>query len=204
MRPHSTLFRLTAGTALTALLLTPVMPTLSLAQAPPPLAGAEQQQTADPPARVGRLARTSGTVSFHAADADQWSSATVNYPVTSGDAFWTEPDAQAELQIGGSLIQLAGGTDFQVGVLDENGMQATQSQGEAYLHLRAVAANEVWSVQTPRGLVTLAGDGRYAILAGDTQTPTTVTVLAGSAQVTGPEPRPDRRRRAGGDDHRHR
>src|SRR6185437_13354484 len=40
--------------------------------------------------------------------------------------------------------------------------------------------------QTPRGSVALSGDGRYAIVAGDTEHPTTVTVLDGSAQVTGP------------------
>jgi hypothetical protein len=41
-------------------------------------------------------------------------------------------------------------------------------------------------VQTPRGLVTLASPGRYGVAAGDTQTPTTVTVIEGSARVAGP------------------
>ena len=184
MHPHSLLFRLTASSAVAALLLSPVLPSAALAQPPPPV-GAAQQQAGDPPARVGRLARTSGTVSFHTAEADQWSPASINYPVTSGEGFWTEPNAQAELQVGGSRIQLAGGTDFEVGLLDDNGLQATMGQGEAYLHTRGTGPSESWSVQTPRGLVTLSGDGRYAIVAGDSQTPTTVTVLEGSAQVSG-------------------
>lgn len=186
MRPHSALLRLTASTAIAALLLAPALITPALAQMGPAVVAASQQQTGDPPARVGRLARTTGTVSFHTADAEQWSPAQLNYPVTSGDAFWTEPDAQAELQVSASSISLSGGTEFVVGLLDENGLQATQGAGETYLHLRSVRPNEVWSVQTPRGLVTFSGDGRYAIVAGDTQTPTTITVLDGGARVTGP------------------
>lgn len=189
VRPHSRLFRLTASTAIAALLVTSVPPLPAFAQMGAAVfaASQQQQQSGDPPARVGRLARATGSVSFHTAEADQWSPAQTNYPVSSGDAFWTEPNGQAELQIDASRIQLAGDAEFVVGQLDENGLQATQGQGEAYLHLRGVRPNEVWSVQTPRGLVTLAGNGRYAIVAGDTQSPTTVTVLDGSAQVTGPD-----------------
>ena len=186
VRPHSLLFRLATGTAVSALLLTQVMPLPALAQPAPPQAGAAQYQGGDPPARVGRLARATGTVSFHTADADQWSPASPNYPITSGDGFWTEPNAQAELQIDASRIQLAGGTEFDVGLLDDSGLQATQGRGEISLNLRGTRPGEAWSVQTPRGLVTLSGDGRYAIVAGDTATPTTVTVLDGAAQVTGP------------------
>ncbi len=187
MRPQSLLFRLTATTAITGLLLGPTLPTAALAQPAPPLAAAAQQDNGDPPMRVGRVALVDGTVSFHTEDAEQWAPATLNYPVTSGNTFWTEPNAQTELQIEASRIDLAGGTEFQVGLLDQTGLQATQSQGEIYLHLRGIEGGEAWSVQTPRGLVTLAGDGRYAIDAGDTQTPTTVTVLEGRAQVSGPD-----------------
>lgn len=185
MRQHSLVFRLTSSVAVTALLLSPVLSNPALAQMGPAVVAASQQQAGDPPARVGRLAAATGSVSFHSAEADQWSPAQPNYPVTSGDAFWTQPDAQAELQVSASSINLAGATEFVVDLLDANGLQATQGAGEAYLHLRGLRPNEAWSVQTPRGLVTFSGDGRYAIVAGDTQTPTTVTVLDGGAQVTG-------------------
>src|SRR3546814_16186663 len=45
-----------------------------------------QTAAGDPPARVGRLAQMTGTVSFHTAEADQWSPASLNYPVKSGGA----------------------------------------------------------------------------------------------------------------------
>ena len=41
-------------------------------------------------------------------------------------------------------------------------------------------------MQTPRGLVTLTSPGRYGVVAGDTQSPTTVTVIEGTAHVEGP------------------
>jgi len=79
-----------------------------------------------------------------------------------------------------------GGTELDVGALDDSGWQATLPQGEIYLHAQDLGPNESWSVQTPRGLVMLAGSGRYGIVLGDTQNPTTVTVLNGSVQVSGP------------------
>src|SRR5262245_21802042 len=67
-----------------------------LAQPAPPGAAAPLAPS-DPPARVGRLAHISGTVSFHADGVDRWEQATPNYPVTSGDALWTEPAATADV-----------------------------------------------------------------------------------------------------------
>ncbi len=53
---------------------------------------------AEPPAVVGRIAFIQGTVSFRTADQQQWQPATLNYPVTAGDALWTEPQALAALE----------------------------------------------------------------------------------------------------------
>src|ERR1700730_4640831 len=55
----------------------------------------------NPPARVARLSYLKGKVSFLRAGVDQWSEATLNFPVTTGDRLYTEKDATAELQ-GGS------------------------------------------------------------------------------------------------------
>src|SRR6185312_3252471 len=189
MRPNTTGFRLSAAVAAAGMVIAQTAPRPAMAQysAPPALAPASpDQQTGDPPERVGRLARVTGTVSYHGQGAEQWSPAGTNYPVATGDAFWTEPGASAQLEIGGNRVALAGGTELDVGILDQNGLQATAAQGEAYFRVRDLAPSEVWSVQTPRGLVTLSGPGRYAVAAGDTQTPTTVTVLEGGAQVSGP------------------
>src|SRR5689334_4512203 len=63
-------------------------------------------QTADPPARVGRLAAITGTVSYHLANADRWEAAALNLPLTSGAAVWTEPSARAAVDVGANRITL--------------------------------------------------------------------------------------------------
>ena len=196
MRKNPRLFRLTAGVAMAALLGDTVVSPPAFAQpAPPPLPQPYRPQPyrplanqtqADPPARVGRIARTDGTVSFHNDGDTQWSPASVNFPVSTGNAFWTEPSATAELEISDSRIVLAGATEFDITSLDGNGLQAVAAQGEAYFHLRDPLPDEIWSVQTPRGRVRLGSAGRYAIVVGSTEQPTLVTVLEGSAEVEGP------------------
>ena len=59
----------------------------------------------DPPSRVGRLAFTQGTVSFHDAERADWEPAAINTPLTTGDALWTEPDAHAEVSIASTRVR---------------------------------------------------------------------------------------------------
>jgi hypothetical protein len=190
MPRNSRFFRLTATVAVSALLWDALLPLAAVAQpAPPPLPqapGQPNQNQGDPPARVGRVAGITGAVSFHNQGDTQWSAASVNYPVSSGNAFWTEPSATAQLEISGSRIALAGGTEFDIYSLDATGLQGVAMQGETYIRLHDVAPNEAWSVQTPRGLVRLGGEGRYEIGVGTTDQPTLITVLDGSAQIEGP------------------
>jgi hypothetical protein len=186
MRTQNPRFRLAATVAVTALLLSQVLPQPAMAQgAPPPLgpAGAQDKQGGDPPTRVGRLAQVSGTVSFHAQDEEQWNPATLNFLVVQGNAFWTEPNAQAVVEVSASRIAMAPGTELEVATLTDTAFQATEAQGEVYLRIRAAAPDETYAVQTPRGLVTLTVPGRYGVVAGDTQNPTKVTVVEGSAHV---------------------
>jgi hypothetical protein len=194
MRRNPRLFRLTTTVALGALLWDAVLPLAAFAQpAPPPLPPAQNQgqgqpnqNQADPPARVGRVASITGTVSFHDQGDTQWTAASVNYPVSSGNAFWTQPSAETQLEVSDSRIALAGTTEFDIYALDASGLQGVAEQGETYYHLRDLAPNEQWSVQTPRGLVRFGGEGRYDIVVGTTDQPTLVTVIEGSAQIEGP------------------
>ena len=171
------LFGVTAWVAAGVVALGPAM------AVPPPIPSA--YPVAAPPGRVGRVARLAGAVSFHTADADHWDPAAINYPVTSGDAFWTEPQARADIGIAGSRIAMDGSTEFDVTTLDDRTLAAVEPQGGVYLHLANVPSGGVTSIQTPRGMVQLAGDGRYEVVAGATNQPTTVTVLEGAAEIAG-------------------
>ncbi len=151
--------------------------------APPPSA---QPALAPPPGRVGRIAAVTGSVSFHLAGATEWQVASPNLPVTTGTALWVAPAGEAAIGIGGGNRAVLGpSTEFDLDRLDDQALAATQAQGESYLHLRLVPPGETYTVQTPRGVVTIASAGRYAIASGDTEHPTLITVLDGAATLTG-------------------
>jgi hypothetical protein len=141
---------------------------------------------ADPPGRVGRVSLVEGTVSTHAASEQQWSPAMLNDPVTTGDAFWTEPGARAELRVGSAAIHLDGATELDLARLDDEVVEASLPQGTVNLRLRRLHSGEVYAVATPRGSVELLADGTYHLEAGNDQIATRVTVLAGRARLVGP------------------
>ena len=145
---------------------------------------AQQSDEADPPALVGRLAFTQGTVSFRTGEQTQWQPATLNYPVTSGTAFWTEPQALAGIEVASSRIWMNGATELDVTTLNDQAMAAAEPQGELYLHIDHLMNGQTYTIETPRGVVTLTRDGQYEVVAGDTEHPTAVTVVDGAAQVT--------------------
>ncbi len=179
MQKHPALFRLTAAAAVASLL---------AGQSAPAFAQqAENTTTAgDPPGRVGRVAQLTGDVSFHTADEDHWEPATVNYPVTTGNAFWTQPQASADLGVGGTRATLNQSTELDIETLDDLHFIATAPQGEVYLRITDLVPGEVDTIRTPRGEISFTAPGRYSIAAGDTATPTVVTVDSGAATITGP------------------
>ncbi|WP_428376710.1 DUF6600 domain-containing protein [Lichenicoccus sp.] len=174
MRTHRLEFRLVAMLAAASLLASP----LGLA------APARAQAAGDPPGRVGRLARLDGTVSTHGPDATQWTPAVLNFPFTSGDSLWTEPQAQAEIEIDSSAMTLAASTEFDLATLDDRTFTGSAPQGAVFLDLRDIGPGETWTLDTPRGAVQIAAAGQYEILAGDANTPTRVVIAQGAAQFT--------------------
>ena len=186
MRTQRVPFRFVAAAAIFGLLYGQVVPP-ALAQAPPPPPGAQLQQQGDPPARVGRLAGINGSVSYHGQEDSEWSPASVNLPVQAGNAFWTQPGAQADVEVSATRITMAPETELDIATLDDSNFQGIEPQGATYLRVRAADPSETYSVQTPRGLVSFSAPGRYEVVSGSTDAPTLVTVVDGSAQITGPD-----------------
>jgi hypothetical protein len=160
------------------------------AQTPPPPAppGATPNPAAttdDPPARVGWLSNLSGSVSFHSASQDQWVTATQNYPVATGDAVWTQPQAAASVMVDSTRIALAGGTELTAQEIDQATITAALSQGEVFLDIAALQQGQSVVIETPRGTAQITGNGEYEIYAGDSSTPTYITTVTGSLQFTG-------------------
>jgi hypothetical protein len=143
----------------------------------------------DPPGRVGRLSYIEGTVSLYLADQTNWFPATLNYPVTSGESFWTEPNARAEIQIGPIELRLDQTSELEVLRLDDTTIEVRLDQGTLYLHLWQMPQGGI-SVLTPRGRVVLTALGSYDIDAGRPigdmpADRVQVTVLEGEARFEG-------------------
>jgi hypothetical protein len=158
--------------------------TSAWAQTAPPPAEAATAAGA-PPSRVGWLSQISGSVSFHGAGQTQWVAATQNFPVATGDAVWTQPQAGASIIVDSSRFALAGGTEMTAQEIDDTTVTAALSQGEVFLNLVALQPGQSVTIQTPRGTAQIAGNGEYEIFAGDSATPTYVTAITGSIAFTG-------------------
>ncbi len=153
--------------------------------APPGATPSATATTSDPPARVGWLSNLSGSVSFHSASQDQWVTATQNYPVASGDAVWTQPQAAASVMVDSTRLALNGGTELTAQEIDQATITAALSQGEIFLGIAALQQGQSVVIETPRGTAQITRDGEYEIYAGDSSTPTYVTTVTGSLQFTG-------------------
>ena len=171
--------RLLAATALIApsVLMSPVLVIPARAQVQPPVQGEIA------PSRVGRLARIDGSVSAHGAGGTTWTDAVINTPLTNGDAIWTQPGADAWIDLSGDTIVLSEQTELDLATIAENQFAATTPQGEVFLNLRNAPSSDTYAITTPRGVVDLQPGGVYDIVAGTSTSPTLVAVVAGSAQI---------------------
>jgi hypothetical protein len=144
---------------------------------------------ADPPARVGRLSYADGTVSFHPADQGDWWPATVNYPVTTGESFWTDANSRAEIEIGPAALRLDQASELDISRLDDRSTDLQLDQGVLNLHLAQMPPGET-TVLTPRGRVVITAPGSYDIDVGqpDNDQPSDrveVSVFEGAARFEG-------------------
>ena len=138
----------------------------------------------DPPSRVARLNLVEGSVSFQPSGRDEWSAATINYPLTIGDRLWTDERSRAEMHIGSTSIRLDAHTALAFLNLDDRMTQLRLSDGTVNITIRNLAEDEAYEVDTPNGAVTLLRPGRYRIDADPDRQTTAVTVRGGEAEVT--------------------
>lgn len=147
-----------------------------------------QNQTADqnPPSRVARLTQIQGDVSIQPSGVSQWTQATNNYPLTTGDRMYVDKNGRAELQMQHTVVHIWHYSDLSVTSLTDTFTQLGLSQGS--LHVRTFELNPAHSVEvdTPNGALTVVqpGDFRVDCYTGDGGT--VVTVNSGEVEVTGP------------------
>jgi len=139
----------------------------------------------DPPSRVARLSYTHGNVSFNPTGTDDWVSAVVNRPMTTGDKLWSDADARAELQLGAAVIRLSGTTGFSFLNLTDQIAQLRLTEGTINIRVRRLGDDETFEVDTPNLAFSILRPGRYRINVNEAGDTTVVVVNDGQGEVTG-------------------
>src|ERR1043166_1031931 len=109
----------------------------------------------DPPSRVARLNLVEGSVSLQPSGRDEWSAATVNYPLTIGDRLWADDQSRAEMHIGSTSIRLDAHTALAFLNLDDRMTQVRLSDGTVNISIRNLDGDVTYEVDAPNGAVTL-------------------------------------------------
>ncbi len=139
----------------------------------------------DPPNRVARLSFMDGAVSFEPAGENDWSQASLNYPLTNGDRVWTDKSARAELETGNVAIRLAEQTDLTTTGLTEQLIQLGLAQGTLRIRAYDLHSGDEVEVDTPNAALSIVQAGNYRIEVYPDQNMTLVIVNSGQLQISG-------------------
>jgi len=143
----------------------------------------------DPPARVGRISAVAGQVSFQPSGSADWTDATLNYTVTTGDRLYTAQGARAEIEVGAFAARLSDNTDVTITNLTDHLAQLGVAQGTFRISIYRLDPGDSVEIDTPNGALTLDAAGEYRVEI-DGNPPdngsTMVSVDRGSLEVTGP------------------
>jgi hypothetical protein len=139
----------------------------------------------DPPSRVARLAYAQGSVSFQPAGTDDWVTAGLNRPVTTGDKLWSDNDGRIELQLDGSLIRLSTNTGISFLNLSNNVTQIQLSAGTLLLRVRRLDETETYEIDTPNLAFSVLQPGVYRIAVNESGDSTVIKIRSGQGEVTG-------------------
>jgi hypothetical protein len=138
-----------------------------------------------PPDRVARLSWIAGDLGLLPAGSQDWASADLNRPLTSGDRLSTGDGARAELQQGGASLRMDGGTDFGMLNLNDNLAQVELTQGTLNLSVRNLDPGQSYEIDTPTLALVVSQPGTYRVDVDNDGTGTRVAVFNGQATVYG-------------------
>jgi hypothetical protein len=139
---------------------------------------------ADPPGRVARISFATGSVSFRPGSLDEWSTATVNYPLTIGDHIWTDRGSRGELQIGSTVVRIAPSTELSLLNLDDRTAQFRVTQGAVSVRVRNLTGDDIVEIDTPNTAVSVTQPGLYRVDVSDAGDSSNVTVRRGEVEVS--------------------
>jgi hypothetical protein len=139
----------------------------------------------DPPNRVARLSYMDGAVSFEPAGENDWSQASLNYPLTNGDRLWTDKSARAELETGNVAIRMSEQTDLTTTSLTDQLIQLGLAQGILRIRAYDLHSGDEVEVDTPNAALSILQAGNYRVEVYPDQNMTLVIVNSGQLQISG-------------------
>ncbi len=140
---------------------------------------------ADPPDRVARLSYLGGQVSFQPGGDSNWVQASLNRPLVTGDALYTDRNSRTELQLGGAVVRLDERSSATLLNLDDRIAQLQLSEGVLNLRVRNLREGESYEIDTPTLAFVTTMPGEYRIDIAPDGRSTMVTVFDGRGEVYG-------------------
>jgi len=147
--------------------------------------GTATADPSDPPGRAARLSDIEGSVALQPAGASDWTAATLNRPLTTGDRVWSDEDSRAELDMGAAVMRLGSGTGLSFLNLDDETVQMQLSAGTLIVRVRELQPGQTYEVDTANLALLLQQAGEYRIEASEAGDVTVVKVSQGAAQASG-------------------
>jgi hypothetical protein len=139
----------------------------------------------DPPTRAARLAYAEGSVSFQPGGTEDWMSAVLNRPLTTGDRVWSGGDGRLEMQLDGSLLRLSNNTAVSFLNLSDHVTQVQLSSGSLLVRVRRLDENDTYEVDTPNLAFSILRPGLYRLTVDDAGGATAIKVRDGAGEATG-------------------
>jgi hypothetical protein len=140
---------------------------------------------ADPPSRAARVSDVEGSVSLQPAGVQDWTVATINRPLSTGDRLWSDAGSRAELDAGDVVVRLGAGTAFAWLNLSDAVAQMQLTSGTLIVRVRAIQPDQIYEIDTPNLAVSLQGPGAYRVEVAPSGDATVVKVEDGAALVAG-------------------
>ncbi|WP_395404137.1 DUF6600 domain-containing protein [Pseudoduganella sp. UC29_106] len=139
---------------------------------------------ADPPTRVGRVSAIEGQVTM-LVNGEHETGNLLNWPVTNGNHITTAPGARTEFRVGSAAVRLDGDSDIEVLDLDEDSMRLRLNYGTASVRIRDPQMLSGFDLRTPQARIVMTEPGTVRVDTERAPDTTTVSILAGAAQVEG-------------------
>jgi hypothetical protein len=151
-----------------------------------PLAAQDQgapDQGGNPPSRAARLSIADGNVSLQPSGETDWSQASPNYTITTGDRLYTDQGARAELEAGSFAVRMSETTDLTLANFNDQILQLGVGQGSVRVSVFDLPAGQTVEIDTPNGALTAQSPGVYRVDV-DPNNGTRVVAFNGSLQIT--------------------